>query len=84
MLRETTNKVIKHEDTFRERLLLSGFLVIAIEMAKKWSRDRDKKQPNVILFVNEPTITLKNASKATDETDYYVVAGATEKLTKTQ
>ena len=98
---EATNKVIKYENIFRECLALSRFLVVAIEMVKQWSRDRDEKQPNAILFINEPNITLSKwstfyqfakslkiileyASEATNETDYYVSAVATEKLTKTQ
>ncbi|CAF1606910.1 unnamed protein product, partial [Didymodactylos carnosus] len=56
--------VIKRENTFRERLVLSRFLVGAIEMVSKWSRDRDEKQPNAILFVNEPTITLNKWTKS--------------------
>ncbi|CAF1048903.1 unnamed protein product [Rotaria sordida] len=69
-------------------------------MVRKWSRDRDERQPKAILFINEPTITLSKwtksyqfakspktiieyASKATDEINYYVPAGAIEKLTKT-
>jgi hypothetical protein len=47
--------------TFKERLLLSRFLVVAIKMVKTWSRDRDEKQPNAILFINEPN--LINLSK---------------------
>ena len=99
--RALASKAIKQENTSREHLVLSRFLVVAIEMVRKWSRDRDEKQPNAILFVNEPTITLNKwtksyhfakssktileyASKTTDETDYYLPAGATEKLTKTQ
>ena len=66
-------------------------------MVKQWSRDRDEKKLNAILFINEPNITLSKwtksyqfakspkiileyTSKATNETDYYVPAGATEKL----
>ena len=93
--------VIKHENTLRGRLVLSGFLVVAIEMVKQWSRDRDEKQPNAILFIKEPNITLSKwtksyqfakspkiileyASKAKNETNYYMPADATEKLTNTQ
>jgi hypothetical protein len=61
---EATNKVIKQENTLRERFVLFRFLVVAIEMVRKWSRDRDENQSNAILFVNEPTITLSKWTKS--------------------
>lgn len=54
---EATNKVIKDEQTFRERLDLSHFRVVLFNMVAQWSREY-KEKLNVINF-DTPHIDLK-------------------------
>ena len=52
---EATNRVIKDENTFRERLPLARFKVLTFEIVEKWSKlyERNLKQ-----FYDKPTVTL--------------------------
>ncbi|CAF4457980.1 unnamed protein product [Rotaria sp. Silwood2] len=55
---EATNKVIKDDGTFRERHVLSRFLVVASNIINNWSIERDPSSINTKLFATEPTICL--------------------------
>ncbi|CAF3264957.1 unnamed protein product [Rotaria socialis] len=55
---EATNKVVKDDGTFRERHVLSRFLVIASNIINNWSIERDPSSTNAKLFSVEPTICL--------------------------
>lgn len=85
-----TNRVIKDEDTIRERFPSSRFTVILFEVVGKWSKERNPTRLNAKKFEHEPTITLAywtegynwvklnkeviSISKS-DETIYYIPAG---------
>jgi hypothetical protein len=58
---ESFNKVIKDEQTLRERLPLSRFKELAFEAVRKWSKEYATNQKQVI---NETTITLSTWTKA--------------------
>jgi hypothetical protein len=58
---ESFNKVIKDEQTLRERLPLSRFKELAFEAVQTWSREYATNQKQVI---TEPTITLSTWTKA--------------------
>ena len=51
---KATNKVIKDEDTFRERHPLARFLTIANDIVSKWSTARNQDQTDPIVFSTEP------------------------------
>ncbi|CAF3712454.1 unnamed protein product [Rotaria socialis] len=55
---EATNKVVKDDGTFRERHVLSRFLVIASNIINNWSIERDPSSTNAKLFTVKPTICL--------------------------
>ncbi len=55
---ESFNKVIKYEQTLRERLPLSRFKELAFEAVRKWSKEYQKQ------VKNETTITLSTWTKA--------------------
>jgi hypothetical protein len=93
---EATNKVIKDENTFRERLPLSRFKVLAFERVEKWSKSyqRDLKQ-----YSNKQTILLdlwtngyqwakSNKSILSTELDnlvqYYIPVGDETKVTNVE
>ncbi|CAF1545409.1 unnamed protein product, partial [Rotaria sp. Silwood1] len=58
MVAEATNKVVKDDGTFRERHVLSRFLVVASNIINNWSIERDPSSINTKLFATEPTICL--------------------------
>ena len=55
---EATNRVIKDEDTIRERLVLSRFTVIVFSIVQKWSTERNPARVNSKKFEHQPSITL--------------------------
>jgi hypothetical protein len=88
---EATNRVIKDEDTLRERLVLSKFTVILFSIVKKWSKERNPALINSKKFEHTPIITLSYWTDAynwvklnkevihvsnVDTTIYYLPAGA--------
>ena len=56
---EATNKVVKDEGTYRERHVLSRFLVIASDIVKNWSVERNTNIPNAKKFAKQPDINLQ-------------------------
>jgi hypothetical protein len=93
---EATNRVIKDEHTFRERLPLSRFKALAFETVEKWSKsyERGLKQ-----YCDKQTISLdlwtmgyqwakSNKSilsaEAGDLIEYYVPAGEATEITKAE
>jgi hypothetical protein len=52
---EATNRVIKAENTLRERLPLSRFKVLAFEIVEKWSKPYER---GLRKFNNKKTISL--------------------------
>ncbi|CAF2081129.1 unnamed protein product [Rotaria magnacalcarata] len=56
---EATNKTIKDDGTFRERHVLSRFLIIGCNIVNNWSNERDIKSINAKIFATEPTISLE-------------------------
>jgi len=61
---ETTNKVIKDEHTFRERHILSRFLMVSSDIVNKWSMSRNQNQTNPVVFSTEPTMTFQKWTSA--------------------
>ncbi|CAF3842823.1 unnamed protein product [Rotaria sordida] len=61
---EATNRVIKDEHTFRERHPLSRFFIIANDIVHRWSKSRNQKQADPIIYSTEPTITLQEWTNA--------------------
>ena len=55
---EATNRVIKDEDTLRERLVLSRFTVVLFSIVNKWSKERNPTHINSKKFEHQPLITL--------------------------
>ena len=55
---EAINGVIKRQDTLRELLPLTTFLLVSCNIVLKWSRARDPKDVNYKPFATEPTIKL--------------------------
>jgi hypothetical protein len=55
---EVTNRVIKDEDTIRERLVLSRFTVVVFSIVNKWSTERSPAHVNSKKFEHHPSITL--------------------------
>ncbi|CAF2071134.1 unnamed protein product [Rotaria magnacalcarata] len=53
-----TNRVIKDEDTLRERLVLSRFTVVVFSIVNKWSKKRNPTLINSKQFERQPLITL--------------------------
>lgn len=56
---EATNKVVKDDGTYRERHVLSRFLVIASDIVKNWSAERKSNLPNAKKFAKQPDISLQ-------------------------
>ena len=56
---EATNKTIKDGGTFRERHVLSRFLIICSNIIFNWSIERDTSLINAKVFAIEPTISLQ-------------------------
>ena len=92
---ESFNKVIKDEETIRERLPLSRFRVIIMQSIEKWSKEYPRQ---LKFFVARPSITLelwtksyqwaKSNKQTIEETDdnvtmYYAASGKTEKFSIT-
>ena len=88
---EATNRVIKDENTFRERLPLSRFKVLAFETVEKWSRSyerglkqyNDKQTISLDLWTHGYQWAKSNESTLSTESgnliEYYIPAGeATE------
>jgi len=57
---EATNRVIKDEDTLRERIVLSRFTVILFWIVKRWSKERDPASVNSKKFEHLSLIKLSN------------------------
>ena len=57
---EATNRVIKDEDTIRERLVLSRFTVVLFSIVNKWSKERNPVRMNSKKFEHQPSITLSH------------------------
>ena len=55
---KATNRVIKDEDTVRERLVLSRFTVVALSIVKKWSKERNPTGINSKTFEHQSSIPL--------------------------
>lgn len=55
---EATNRVIKDEDTIRERLVLSRFTVVVFSIVKKWLKERNPARVNSKQFEHQPSMTL--------------------------
>jgi hypothetical protein len=92
-----TNRVIKDEDTIRERLPLSRFTVAVFEIVNKWSKERNPSRVNAKKFEHQPTITLscwtdgynwvkRNKEVISipkgDRTIYYIPAGEETTITE--
>jgi hypothetical protein len=56
---EATNRVIKDENTFGERLQFSRFLVCALELAENWSRRRAANSVDPRPFMHDTRMTPK-------------------------
>ncbi len=56
---EATNKVIKDDEAFRERHVLSRFLTIISNIINNWSVERDSSSTNAKIFATEPSICLQ-------------------------
>ncbi|CAF3720657.1 unnamed protein product [Rotaria sp. Silwood1] len=56
---EATNRVIKDEHTFGERLRLSRFFTIGNDIVKGWFKSCSPHQISSIIFATESTITLQ-------------------------
>ena len=54
---EATNRVIKDEDTLRERFVLSRFTVVLFPIVNKWSKERNPNFINSKRFEHQPLIT---------------------------
>ncbi|CAF4458659.1 unnamed protein product, partial [Rotaria sp. Silwood2] len=93
---EATSRVIKDEDTLRERLVLSRFTVVLFSIVNKWSKERNPTLINSKKFEYQPLIALSHWTDAYnwvklnkevisifngDRTIYYLPAG--EKITIT-
>ena len=93
---EATNRVIKDEDTLRERLVLSRFTVVLFSIVNKWSKERDPTLINSKKFEHKPLITLSVWTDAYnwvqlnkdvmsicngDTTMYYLPAGEETRIT---
>ncbi|CAF4368506.1 unnamed protein product [Rotaria sp. Silwood2] len=93
---EATNRVIKDEDTLRERLVLSRFTVVLFSIVNKWSKERNPTLINSKKFEHQPLITLPiwtdaynwvKLNKAVisicngDTTMYYLPAGEETRIT---
>ncbi|RNA25215.1 hypothetical protein BpHYR1_049505, partial [Brachionus plicatilis] len=52
---EATNRVIKDEDTLRDRLVLSRFTVVALSIVKKWSIERNPSKQNTTIKLSDWT-----------------------------
>ncbi|CAF0857349.1 unnamed protein product [Rotaria sordida] len=87
---EATNRMIKDEDTLRERLVLSRFTVVIFSIVNKWSKERNPTLINSKIFEHQPSITLSHWTDAynwvklnkevisisnDDTTTYYLPAG---------
>ncbi len=57
---EATNRVIKDEDTIRERLPLSRFTVVVFEIVNKWSKERNPARVNSKTFEHQSLIKLSH------------------------
>ncbi|CAF0939948.1 unnamed protein product [Didymodactylos carnosus] len=57
---EATNRVIKDEDTLRERLVLAGFTVVLFPSVNKWSKERNPAGINSEKFEHQSSITLSH------------------------
>lgn len=58
---ESFNRVIKDEETLRERLPLSQFKILALESVEKWSKEYER---NLKVISFQPSITLEVWTKA--------------------
>ena len=58
---ESFNRVIKDEETLRERLPLSRFKILALESVEKWSKEYER---NLKVISFQPSITLEVWTKA--------------------
>ncbi|CAF1367392.1 unnamed protein product [Rotaria sordida] len=56
---EATNETIKDDGTFRERHVLSRFLIIATNIINSWSAERDAFSINAKIFATETTLSLQ-------------------------
>jgi hypothetical protein len=87
---EATNRVIKDEDTLRERLVLSRFTVVLFSIVNKWSKERNPTRINSKKIEQQPVIKLSHWTDAYnwvklnkevisisngDTTTYYLPAG---------
>lgn len=61
---ESTNNVIKKENTFREKLPMKEMLHVANKLVMNWSRSRDNTKDHAIKFSREPTIELSDWTSA--------------------
>jgi hypothetical protein len=61
---EATNRTIKENSTFRNRLQLSVFLYTATKIVHNWSYDRDEKNINVRKFSTEAVISFELWTKS--------------------
>ncbi|RNA14669.1 hypothetical protein BpHYR1_002690 [Brachionus plicatilis] len=79
---EATNRVIKDEDTLRDRLVLSRFTVVALSIVKKWSIERNPSKQNTTIKLSDWTngnnwakLNKQVIKKETDnEIIYYLLA----------
>jgi hypothetical protein len=61
---EGTNKAIKEDGTYRERLNLLAFTDVISKMVARWSAERNPLSPNCVSFVSEPSRTLADWTAA--------------------
>ena len=55
---EASNRVIKDQNTFRERFPIGQFLEYSRELIREWSIKRNEHTPNAKAWVEKPTISL--------------------------
>ena len=61
---ESTNGVLKQENTFRDRLLVDHFLNTAANILKKWSTDGKPECTNYKFFHEKPSISMHQWTEA--------------------
>jgi hypothetical protein len=64
MILESTNNVMKKEETLRDLLHMNEMLVVIEKLVHNWSRNRDPAKDHAVLYATEPAIKLKEWTEA--------------------
>ncbi|CAF3306315.1 unnamed protein product [Rotaria sp. Silwood2] len=93
---ESNNRVIKDENTFRERLPLSRFKILTLEIVEKWSKSyerglkqfHDKQMVTLDIWTNSYQWVKLNKSivstKLENEIEFYIPAGQELNISKSE